>query len=127
MTKMIILWTMVFMFAEIGNIKIHVLRDNTITRKEFIVPPSLSILDLSLMLKDIFWCNHYCLRLQLNVIPREGDFHSTAETWKLDFWVHHKPVITLVLKFSSALGIPWTRCWSGSHHLRRSTTEISEA
>lgn len=65
------------MFAEIGNIKIHVVRHKTITRKEFILPPSLSTLDLSLkalLLKDIFWCNHYCLRLTLNVIPREGDY-----------------------------------------------------
>lgn len=37
------------MFAKIGNIKIHVIRDKTISRKEFIVPPSLSTLDLSLM------------------------------------------------------------------------------
>lgn len=68
---------MVFMFAKIGNIKIHVVRDKTITRTEFIVPPSLSTLELSLMaqlLKDIFWCNHFFLRLKLNVIPREGDY-----------------------------------------------------
>lgn len=48
---------MVFMFAKIGDIKIHMIRDKTITRKEFIVPPSLSILDLSLLaqlLKDYF-------------------------------------------------------------------------
>lgn len=45
------------MFAKIGDIKIHMIRDKTITRKEFIVPPSLSILDLSLLaqlLKDYF-------------------------------------------------------------------------
>lgn len=45
------------MFAKIGDIKIHMIRDKTITRKEFIVPPLLSILDLSLLaqlLKDYF-------------------------------------------------------------------------
>jgi len=40
--------------------------------------------------------------------------------------MHHKPG-TILLQFSIALRIPWTRSSSGSHHWRRSTSEICMA
>lgn len=48
---------MVFMFAKIETIKIHMARHKTITREEFILPHSPSTPDLSHMAqlsKDIF-------------------------------------------------------------------------
>lgn len=92
MTKMIILWTMVFMFAKIEIVKIHMARHKTIARNTFYFthyplqtfPTWLScqriFSDLITIVWDISW---------MSSIDREI-IHCNAETWKLEFWLHHK-------------------------------------